>query len=221
MRTHYLDVLALQGIHAQSNFYHQFQVTDSIWFYYCGLVCLFPDLSLSNSHVRTCGRDITAIICHNAECFDPITISVIYAPATWPGRFSLFTHLVDAQAHTLFLVNPRRQIILGDFNYFYSPQSSSRSRSPQAPKVWLDYIYSNLIDSVTLLGEISHRNFCRGLSQSCIDFIFLSKYSASTRSLGQVHYIQIAWSDHFMVSLYLPLLAASNISSTQAQGKDL
>ncbi|KAG0735383.1 hypothetical protein G6F29_012654 [Rhizopus arrhizus] len=92
LRTHSLDILALQETHAsttplQETFHLQFQATDSLWSPHCGLICFSPLLSFSDTRFSVCGRVITTLVSHTQDAFEPIYITVIYAPATRRDRF--------------------------------------------------------------------------------------------------------------------------------------
>ncbi|KAG1137750.1 hypothetical protein G6F37_013469 [Rhizopus arrhizus] len=99
LRTHNLDILALQETHAssvslQQVFHTQFQAHDSLWSRHCGLVCFSPDLSFSNSVFSICGRFITTTISHIQKAFDPLRVTVIYAPAAYSERQAFLSNLI-------------------------------------------------------------------------------------------------------------------------------
>ncbi|KAG1494177.1 hypothetical protein G6F45_012595 [Rhizopus arrhizus] len=225
LRTHSLDILALQETHAdtpqlQDLFHKQFQASDSLWSPHCGLVCFSPVLSFSNTVFSVCGRIITTTISHQSNIFDPVSVSVIYAPASRNARYVFFSNVLQGDFSSL-PSNPSRHILLGDFNYSYASHLSPRSRRPQAPDHWLSHIHSYYVDGVTPSDQAALPTFHRGTQQSCIDYIFISRDLVSTQSLGRVHYIQPTWTDHFMVSLRIPLLTSASNNDTSAIGKGL
>ncbi|KAL0084530.1 hypothetical protein F4703DRAFT_1719481, partial [Phycomyces blakesleeanus] len=117
--------------------------------------------------------------------------------------------------------SPCRTVILGDFNYTYSPASP---RVRQAPHNWLKYIDEFFTDGITPPEQISNTTFYRGLSQSCIDYLFVSSDMASSIHFdhSRTTYVQPAWSDHFLLSAQLRLSPATHASlSVNAVGKGL
>ncbi|KAG0820298.1 hypothetical protein G6F18_012499 [Rhizopus arrhizus] len=226
LREQSINLLALQETRAntpqlQDLFHTQFQAYDSIWSPYCGLICLSHDLSFSNTDLSICGRVITTTVSHKAHRFAPITVTVLYAPASRRDRYEFLTRMMQFDCSLLFPMSPSRHVLLGDFNYTYATHLSKRSRRPQAPAAWLNYIASHFVDGVTPPGHSSQPTFLRGTQQSCIDYIFLSKDLVCTRTLGQIHYIQPSWTDHLLLSLRLPLLSDSAPNSTAQVGKGL
>ncbi|KAG1016395.1 hypothetical protein G6F26_012559 [Rhizopus arrhizus] len=208
LRTHSLDIIALQETHAkaphlQDLFHSQFQAVDSIWSEHCGLVNLSSSLSFSNSSISICGRLISTTVTHSNNAFEPVTVTVIYAPASSSVRYPFFSNLVNESSGLLPLC-PNRYILLGDFNY----SSSTTTTAPRAPVVWRQYISQFFVDCITDHGCVAQTTFHRGNSQSCIDYIFASCDLNSQRSRGTVTYITPAWSDHFLLTSVFHLTAS-------------
>lgn len=230
MRTRSFDLLALQETHAaspilQDLFHSQFQASSSLWSQHCGLIIFSPDLNFSNSFISLCGRIITATVSHISQIFDPVTISVIYAPAQRADRYSFFSDLFtdNVDASSLFPHNPSRYIILGDFNYSYSRQTTS-SQIRQAPTSWLQYIDDYFVDSITSPTDFPAFTFQRGSSRSCIDYIFVSNDLSSSIQYTQssTTLIPVIWTDHLLLTTNLRLYPPINRSSSaQAVGKGL
>lgn len=177
LRTQSLDILALQEMHAssvelQQVFYIQFQAKDSIWSRHCGLVCFSPDLLFTNTTISDCGRIITAIISHKHQTFDPLTVSVLYAPANRRRRYIFLSDILRHPSDVL-SISPVRQILLGNFNYSYATHLSI-SRPRQAPSSWLQYINQFFHDGITAVGNPSEATFHRGMTRSCNDYIFFT-----------------------------------------------
>lgn len=230
LRSRSFDLLALQETHAatptlQDTFHAQFQASSSLWSQHCGLISFSPDLIFSNSIISPCGRIITVTVSHSSQQFDPITIHVVYAPAQRADRYSFLADVLleSDGVDSIFSTAPTRSIILGDFNYSYSRQSSS-SQLRQAPSSWLEYLDTNFVDSITPPTEYPAYTFQRGSSRSCIDYIFTStdlsssvQYSRPTTTL-----IPTSWSDHLLLTTTLRLHPPIDSSSSAlAMGKGL
>jgi exonuclease III len=136
LRTKAFDILALQETHAdtpelESLFHTQFQASASIWSPYCSIVSLSPALSFSDTQQSDCGRVITTTVSHSSELFDPITVTVVYAPANSQERFTFLKKaMLNLNDSPLLLTNPSRHILLGDFNYS-PPLSGRRTQAPR------------------------------------------------------------------------------------------
>ncbi|KAG1592700.1 hypothetical protein G6F47_009347 [Rhizopus delemar] len=206
IRTHSLDILALQETHAsttsiQNLFHNQFQASESLWSHHCGLISFSPHITFSNTTMSLCGRIITTTISHKSHLFSPVTVSVLYAPASRKERYSFLADLLNYPS-ALLPSTPVNHILMGDFNYTYS-QHLSPHHLRQAPKQWLQYIEDHFVDGVTPPDQAAQPTFCRGVQSSCIDFIFLSKDLPFVPRTANVTYIQPVWTDHFMVSIQL------------------
>lgn len=227
LRYRSLDLVALQETHASTTsikemFHTQFQASSSIWSSHCGLVSFSPNIKLSNSFISPCERFISTTVSHTSNLFDPITVTVVYFSASRTERFSYMSNFQQTYRST-FPSSPSRTIILGDFNYT-NGFHSSYGRIRQAPTDWLTYIDNNFIEGVTKPGLCSSPTFHRGVSQSCIDYIFVSTDLSSSINFEKslTSFIQPLWSDHFLLSIQLllqPPIDAS--SSATATGKGL
>ncbi|OAD76888.1 hypothetical protein PHYBLDRAFT_165386 [Phycomyces blakesleeanus NRRL 1555(-)] len=211
--TRSLDLLALQETHAtstlQDTFHSQFQAKTSFWSVHCGLISFSSDIILSNSFTSPCGCIISSTVSH-LSMFLPID-----------KTNSPSCPLSALNFHPYFLSSPCHTVILRDFNYTYSPASP---RVRQAPHNWLKYINEFFTDGITPPGQISNSTFHRGLSQSCIDYLFVSSDMASSIHFdhSRTTYVQPAWSDHFLLSAQLRLSPATHASSlVNAVGKGL
>ncbi|KAG1137008.1 hypothetical protein G6F37_011558 [Rhizopus arrhizus] len=209
LRTRPLEILALQETHAstiplQDTFHMQFQASDSLWSPHCGLVCFSPLLSFSNTKYSVCGRVISTKVTHVHGAFDPVTITVVYAPAGRRDRFTFLEELAQNGASLLPEFGSSRHILLGDLNYTYATHLSS-SAPCQAPSSWLSYIDSYFIDCVTDSDRSTVATFSRGSSCSCIDYIFGTMDMFDCRVASDVTYIQPSWSDHFLVTSHFAL----------------
>ena len=209
LRTRPLEILALQETHAstiplQDTFHMQFQASDSLWSPHCGLVCFSPLLSFSNTKYSVCGRVISTKVTHVHGAFDPVTITVVYAPAGRRDRFTFLEELAQNGASLLPEFGSSRHILLGDLNYTYATHLSS-SAPCQAPSSWLSYIDSYFIDCVTDSDRSPVATFSRGSSCSCIDYIFGTMDMFDCRVASDVTYIQPSWSDHFLVTSHFAL----------------
>lgn len=208
LRTRSLDILALQETHAsaislQDTFHLQFQATDSLWTPHCGLICLSPLLSFSDTRFSVCGRVITTLVLHTQDAFEPIYITVIYAPATRRDRFVFLDSLAQNRTPLLPDVSSRH-LVLGDFNYTYATHISS-AVPRQAPPSWLSYIDHLFQDCVTDKDCAPQVTFSRGTSRSCIDYIFGTPDLYDCKMSSNVSFIQPSWSDHFLVTSYFAL----------------
>ncbi|KAI8327075.1 hypothetical protein EDC96DRAFT_588844 [Choanephora cucurbitarum] len=133
-RTTAIDVLTLQETHADSDlteatFHMQFQSHQSFWTEHCGIVVFNPDLSISDIVKSDCRRWMNVKISHSTGVFDPVYITVIYAPASRQLRspfLSNLKHLLSTPNSAL--PNASRHIIPGDFNYLHSTTFLSSSR---------------------------------------------------------------------------------------------
>ncbi|KAI7906826.1 uncharacterized protein BX663DRAFT_482533 [Cokeromyces recurvatus] len=83
--------------------------------------------------------------------------------------------------------------------------------------------YCNFTDGITSPGSISSITFQRGMSQFCIDYIFVTSdlSSSITYNKFSTTYINPAWPDHFLLSSHLHLQAPISTSSASAIGKGL
>ncbi|KAG1533278.1 hypothetical protein G6F51_012703 [Rhizopus arrhizus] len=148
-----------------------------------------------NTVVYICERLISTTVTHSNNAFEPVTVTVIYAPASSSVRYPFFSNLVNESSGLLPLC-PNRYILLGDFNY----SSSTTTTAPRAPVVWRQYVSQFFVDCITDHGSVAQPTFHRGNSRSCIDYIFASCDLSSQRSCGSVTYITPAWSDHFLLT---------------------
>ncbi|KAG1320059.1 hypothetical protein G6F62_011522 [Rhizopus arrhizus] len=72
IRTHFLDILALQETHAsntsiQDLFHNQFQASASLWPHHCGLVSFSPHITFSNTIMSLCDHILTTTISHKSH----------------------------------------------------------------------------------------------------------------------------------------------------------
>ncbi|KAG1039318.1 hypothetical protein G6F43_012535 [Rhizopus delemar] len=111
---------------------------NNIWTPHCGLICFSPLLSFSDTRFSVCGRVITTLVSHTQDAFEPIYITMIYAPATRRDRFVFLDSLAQNRTPLLPDVSSRH-LVLGDFNYTYATHISS-AVPRQAPPSWLSYI---------------------------------------------------------------------------------
>ncbi|EIE92364.1 hypothetical protein RO3G_17235 [Rhizopus delemar RA 99-880] len=148
-----------------------------------------------------CGRIITTTISHKSHLFSPVTVFVLYAPASRKERYGFLADLLNYPS-ALLPSTPVNHILMGDFNYTYS-QHLSPHHLRQAPKQWLQYIEDHFVDGVTPPDQAAQPTFCRGVQSSCIDFVFLSKDLPFVPRTANVTYIQPVWTDHFMVTIQL------------------
>ncbi|KAG1445923.1 hypothetical protein G6F55_011756 [Rhizopus delemar] len=174
LRTRPLEILALQETHASTipfkqTFHMQFQASDSLWSPHCGLVCFSALLSFSNTKYSVCGRVISTKVTHVHGAFDPVTITVVYAPAGRRDRFTFLEKLAQNGASLLPEFGPSRHILLSDFNYIYATHLSS-SAPCHAPSSWLSYIDSYFTDCATDADCSPAATFSRGSSCFCIDY---------------------------------------------------
>ncbi|KAG1016758.1 hypothetical protein G6F26_012272 [Rhizopus arrhizus] len=213
LRTRSLDILALQETHAstiplQETFHLQFQATDSLWTPHCGLICFSPLLSFSDTRFSVCGRVITTLVSHTQDAFEPIYVTVIYAPATRRDRFVFLDTLAQNRTPLLPDVSSRH-LVLGDFNYTYATHISS-AVPRQAPPSWLSYIDHLFQDCVSDKDSAPQVTFSRGTSRSCIDYIFGTLDLYDCKMSSNVSFIQPSWSDHFLVTSYFALRAPAH-----------
>ena len=198
----------------------QFQAKHSVWTQHCGIVVFNPDLLISDITKSECGRRISIKVTHSTGIFDPVYITVVYAPASRQARFPFLTNLSRLlSSDNASLPNPSRHILLGDLNYTHPSSTSSSFRRNQAPSEWIRFVTNNFKDGVTPDRSSSQPTFCRGVQQSCIDYIFLSNDIAPLRSNGRVTYINPSWTDHFLLTSTVQLMSASSIDTTKSTGK--
>ncbi|KAG1305043.1 hypothetical protein G6F64_008697 [Rhizopus arrhizus] len=184
LRSHSFDLIALQETHAstpdiQDIFHSQFQASSSL--------C-------------TCGRIITATVSHITDCFLPITVTVLYASAARQDRMAFLRDLADNPS-PFFSLNPTNHVVLGDWNYSYGDLSRS------APDSWLQFVSQHFVDCLTPIGSTHQHTFHRGLSSSCLDYIFASPDLVRYKRSLSVVYIQPSWTDHCLLqaNFQLPL----------------
>ncbi|OBZ81572.1 hypothetical protein A0J61_10379 [Choanephora cucurbitarum] len=227
IRTLSMDIIALQETHAvsadlESQFHMQFQAVDSIWTPHCGLVSFSPDLSFSQIVKSSCGRLITVTVSHKSDLFEPLSVTVLYAPADRKERYPFLQDLIHTLSSTTILpAQPLRHILLGDFNYSICSSVNARSRRSKAPTIWLNHIDHFYADAVTPRKQVAQATFSRGSSQSCIDYIYVSNDLHPNRMHGSVSYMNPTWTDHFLVKAHLQLLPSSVSNSLTQTGKGL
>ncbi|KAI9337344.1 Endonuclease/exonuclease/phosphatase, partial [Pilaira anomala] len=222
-----LDLLALQETHASTTeikemFHIQFQASSSIWSSHCGLVSFSSDILFSNSFISPCERVISTTVSHTSDLFLPLTVSVVYFPASRAERYTFLTD-IQQKYPLIFPSSPTRTILLGDFNYTYG-HSLSTTRSRQAPSHWLAYTDNHFVDGITPSGTFPSNTFQRGVSQSCIDYIFISTdlFSSIDFDDCSTTFIQPIWSDHFLLTTHLRLHQPTGTDSTaKSVGKGL
>ncbi|KAG2192648.1 hypothetical protein INT47_006906 [Mucor saturninus] len=225
LRTRSLDLLALQESHASTSlhdiFHSQFQAKASLWSSHCGLVSFSDKLEFSNSFISPCEPIIPTTVSHASNAFDPVFVTIVYFPASRAERY-LFLNDITQQYPAIFPTCPSRTILAGDFNYSYSRQFSSRIR--QAPSFWLHYIDSSFTDSITPTDQLASATFYRGVSRSCIDYVFVSNDLASSTHYDDctTTYIQPQWSNHLLLKAQFRLFPPiSDSNSVFSVGKGL
>ncbi|KAG2192693.1 hypothetical protein INT47_013195 [Mucor saturninus] len=224
LRTQSFDLLALQETHASTtdigNLFHtQFQAISSYWSHYCGIVCFSPTLRLSEPSWDHTQRCLTVTVSHLDDLFDPVSVTVIYAPADYRSRQAF---LLPSQLNLP--DSPSRSILLGDFNYSYTT-TISPNNFLTAPASWLQYLKDNFQDSVLVTNQFHQPTFHRGSSSSCIDYIFLSNDITMSCLAPSYSFIQPVWSDHMLLSITLDLPPMSRdddtVPSTPNVGKGI
>lgn len=229
LRTRFLNLLALQETHAattdiQDMFHTQFQASSNLWSKYCGLVSFSSELIFSNSFTSPCERLISTTVSRTSNLFDPITVTVVYFPASRTARF-LFLSNIPQLYSSIFFTSPSRTVFLGDFNY-NNCSFSSTGRPRQAPASWLTYTDNSFTDGITSPGTCSSFTFQRAASQSCIDFVLASHDLIISVQYDKCNttYINPGWYDHFLLTSHLLLqapLSSEQHSSATAVGKGL
>jgi endonuclease/exonuclease/phosphatase family metal-dependent hydrolase len=100
-------------------------------------------------------------------------VSVLYVPANAAERQTYLDTFILLQPPLLSRA-PRRHVILGDFNYSYAFNATSRNYR-NAPEPWLDHIARNYHDSVHITNSLHQPTYHSGSARSCLDYIFISK----------------------------------------------
>ncbi|RCI03346.1 hypothetical protein CU098_011968 [Rhizopus stolonifer] len=168
-------------------FHSQCQAKASIWSSHCVLVCLSPDFVLSNSFISTCDRIITATVLHATDHFHPLTVSVLYAPATRQDRLIFFRNIAITSS-PFFQAEPTNHIVL-----------ASSEICKHVPFAWLQFVSRFFVDCLTPLGEAHAHIFHRSSSSSCLDYIFASADISPFKASSSIVYIQPLWSDHCLL----------------------
>lgn len=226
LRSLSFDLLALQETYASSSklqnlFHTQFQAVDSVWSPHCGLVSFSPNFKLSDTVFSVCGRLITTTVRHSQNLVAPFKVSVLYAPAARRSRYKFLQDLISSPLPDLLPTSPLRHILLGDFNHTLVSSPLSTSSRPQAPSAWLDYIRTCFIDGITPPGVTASPTFHRGFHQSCIDYLLVSHDLVSSKTVGEVRYIQPTWTDHLLLSLRFQWSSQTHPNNVTAVGKGL
>ncbi|KAG1467300.1 hypothetical protein G6F56_004484 [Rhizopus delemar] len=148
-------------------------------FHNCGEVCGYFEaqqsgISISGRHANnqhlthlliTCCRIISTTVSHKSNYFTPITITIIYAPATRSDRLVFFRGLAT-NLHSFFQLDPTNQIVLGDWNYSYAifpVQISGR-----APYEWLQSVSKSFVDCISSPGDAYANTFHRGTGMTLL-----------------------------------------------------
>lgn len=213
------DILALQETHATNTdisdlFHRQFKASDSYWSQYCGIVCFSSVLTLTDPIWDSVERTLTVKVSHIHEIFDPVFVTVLYAPANYNSRQTYLTPSL-LNPNNIFPHSPTRHIILGDFNYSSTTVISSHNFLA-APAPWIQYLDDHYQDSILATDQTHQSTFHRGNSRSCIDYIYVSNDLTSSCHAQTAIFIQPAWSDHMLLclSLYLEPPPAPDDSQT-------
>ncbi|CAO3694762.1 unnamed protein product [Rhizopus stolonifer] len=114
---------------------------------------------------------ISTTVSHISNYFTPITVTVIYAPATRQDRLVFFRDLTT-NLHPFFQLDPTNHIVLGDWNYSYA--ISPVQLSGRTPYEWLQFVSKSFVDCLTSPGDTHANTFHRGTGSSCLDYIFVS-----------------------------------------------
>ncbi|KAG1060101.1 hypothetical protein G6F41_013070 [Rhizopus arrhizus] len=94
--------------------------------------------------VCICDRFITTTISHIQKAFDPLRVTVIYAPAAYSERQAFLSNLIGHPSSGFDLA-PHRRILLGDFNYIlgiaaltldYVPNSTGHRVNKVSTVLW-------------------------------------------------------------------------------------
>ncbi|KAG2199573.1 hypothetical protein INT47_012173, partial [Mucor saturninus] len=192
---------------------------SSYWSHYCGIVCFSPTLRLSEPSYDHTQRCLTVTVSHLDDLFDPVSVTVIYAPSDYRSRQAF---LIPSQLNLP--DSPSRSILLGGFNYSYTT-TISPNNFLTAPASWLQYLKDNFQDSyVCIILQLQHSvlitcqvhqpTFHRGSSSSRIDYMFLSNDITMSCLAPSYSFIQPVWSDHMLLSITLDLPPMSRDDDT-------
>ncbi|KAG1057614.1 hypothetical protein G6F43_000564 [Rhizopus delemar] len=179
------DILALQETHAsteqlQNRFNLSLQVTSSNWTPHCGLVTFNSSISLTPLWSSTDGRIMATKITHISSLFEPITIYIVYAPATSTARFNF---LNDRNILFQYNQSPKdRRILMGDFNHnLHRPTRSNR------PLSWHRWIQQYWHDPIHVNSD--YRDIPTFRSISTIDFLLVTNDLKYCISQPKVQYV--------------------------------
>ncbi|KAG0805525.1 hypothetical protein G6F20_011829 [Rhizopus arrhizus] len=168
------------------------QASASNWTHHCGLISFNPSLSLLPLWSSIDGWILATTVTHNSNLFEPLTIYVIYAPATSTARLNF---LGESNQLLQFHQAPEgRCILMGDFNHnIHKPIRSDRAVEWQhwIHRFWHDPIHS----------DQEYRNMPTFRNISTIDFLLVTtdlKYNVSRPDIQYVPHC-----DHSAVSINL------------------
>jgi hypothetical protein len=205
-RSSTIDISASLNLHLQSQ-------SASLWGKHCGLVSRDPAVKITPIHFYPSSRYIIATISHDQRRFSPFTIINVYAPhqralqrAFYEDLFQqIHAHFQTPTDGALGLLDPRRTIIVGDFNL--SSWASLSTRSSTHP--WATLIGTSFTN-VFANSDLEHLpTFQRGLpgnsypSFSTIDFMFVSNDLVSHAQHCASLFVNASWTDHSLLSFDL------------------
>lgn len=125
----------------------QLQSLQSHWTYYCGIVSMSSEFSLSPNIVQDNERIILCKVSNPTNRFEPFYILNIYAPSDNDrNRKEFFISVLRRLNHHLSIDELNRLFIMGDFNYSYDrPNIHHHTSSP-----WLTFLSENFTNVMTL-----------------------------------------------------------------------
>ncbi|KAG1087739.1 hypothetical protein G6F42_020503 [Rhizopus arrhizus] len=193
------DILALQETHAsteqlQIRFNLSLQVSSSNWTPHCGLVTFNSSLTLIPLWSSTDGRIMATKVTHTSSLFEPITIYVMYAPATSTARFN-FLH--DSDHIFQYNRSPAdRCILMGDFNHnLHRPTRSNRAL------LWYRWIQQHWHDPIHVNSD--YRDIPTFRNISTIDFLLVTNDLKHCVSQPKTQYVPNC--DHSAISMTITL----------------
>lgn len=196
--THYHENQHLQDTHWDS-ILRLFPQSSCLLSRYCAILCLNPNLMLSNETVSVDERVLTSSIIDKSSSQIICNIANIYGPAKRVDKPAFYQSLLQ---HPMLTHGLSQWILLGDLNLqLYSPRALPADIRP-----WNQWLKDNFMDihrqQDTATGNTYKPlpTFKRGAHRSTIDFVFATHDLQHKISNAKQQYLPSQWTDHALLS---------------------